>query len=223
MRNILLVFLIFFGIIQSNLLFAQQFGIKAGIGFPSIYKADEVSYYRNRLNHESNPIFILSLRLNWHLAGNFYLAWEPGVIDISGKVTGLAVGLDSENHEIFRYEKYQLWNLENSVLFNYNIFRFKNILVNIYLGSGISWNISDNQKSGLSQPHINQYYTDYPYFDYVKPYINNSGFYLTTGINLQFRQFQLDIRYKKEYYDLGITNVGIHKYYLFSFLIGYAI
>ena len=203
--------------------FAQEFGIKAGIGFPTVYETNEVNYYRNKLNHESNPSFILTLRFNWHLVGNLHIAWEPGVIEKSGKITGLALGFDAQYNDVYGYEEYKLWNIENSVLLNYDLYTVKNVKINIYLGPGISWNISDNQQFIASEFPITHYYTDYPYFDYVKPYINNTGPYITTGINLGYRKFQIDLRYIKEYSDLGVTGIGTHKSYLFCFLVGYVL
>ncbi len=204
-------------------LFAQQIGIKVGIGFPTVYETNEVNYYRNKLNHESNPSFILTLRFNWHLVGNLHIAWEPGVIEKSGKITGLALGFDAQYNDVYGYEEYKLWNIENSVLLNYDLYTVKNVKINIYLGPGISWNISDNQQFIASEFPITHYYTDYPYFDYVKPYINNTGPYITTGINLGYRKFQIDLRYIKEYSDLGVTGIGTHKSYLFCFLVGYVL
>lgn len=220
MRNTFLVFL-FLPSIQFQCLFAQQFGIKAGLGFPSIYQSDEINYSRNRLNHESNPSFILSLRLNWHLAGNLYIAWEPGVIEKSGKITGLALGFDSQYNDIYGYRKYKLWNLENSVLMNYDLLTIKGIMVNIYLGPGISWNISDKQTFG---PKISGHpYPDYSYVEYENPYMNNTGLYINMGINIEYTKFQFDLRYSKEYTNLRVNGVGRYKSYLFCFQIGYEI
>ncbi len=150
MRNIFLILL--FISLQVKFLIAQQLDIKAGLGFPSIYKTDEVNYYRNRLNHEFNPSFILSLRLNWHLTGNLFIAWEPGVIEKSGKITGIAKGFDSLYNDIYGYREYKLWKLENSVLLNYDLFTIKNIVVNIYVGPGLSWNISEKQSYVEQKP-----------------------------------------------------------------------
>ncbi|MGA8264848.1 MAG: outer membrane beta-barrel protein [Ignavibacteriaceae bacterium] len=226
MRNIFLILL--FISLQVKFLIAQQLDIKAGLGFPSIYKADEVNYYRNRLNHEFNPSFILSLRLNWHLTGNLFIAWEPGVVEKSGKITGIAKGFDSLYNDIYGYREYKLWNLENSVLLNYDLLTIKNISVNIYVGSGISWNISEKQSYGESEIPSHPY-NDYPYTgdshnDYSEdPYFNNSGAYLDLGINLQFKKYQLDLRYVKEYSFVRVNSIGRYKSYLFCFLIGYEI
>jgi hypothetical protein len=221
MRNIFLI-LLFIGL-QVKFLIAQQLDIKAGLGFPSVYKTDEINYNRNRLNHEFNPSFILSLKLNWHLTGNLFIAWEPGVIEKSGKITGIATGFDSQYNDIYGYREYKLWNIENSVLLNYNLFiiKDKDIVVNILVGPGLAWNISDKQQF-VAPKQIVHYYTDYPNADYQSPYItNNSGFYLNAGLNLQFKKFQLDIKYLWEYSDLWVNGLGKYRYYLLCFLLGY--
>jgi len=219
MRNILLVFF-FFLIIHSDRLFAQQFGIKAGLGFPTIYQTDEVNYYRNKLDHKSNPSFIFSLRLNWHLAGNLYIAWEPGVIEKSGKITGIARGFDSQDNDIYGFDGFNLWNLENSVILDYTLFTIKDIMMNIYIGPGISWNISDKPTFDAK---IARGYDDYPYQDYENPYFNNTGLYLNIGVNLEYANLQFDLRYIKEYTNLRVDGFGRYKSYLFCFLIGYKI
>lgn len=220
MKNILLVFLLL-GILSSSL-FAQQFGIKAGIGFSSIYQTDEINYYKDKLKHESDPRFILSLRINWQLVGNLHIAWEPGLIEKSGKITGVAIGYDSQNNDIYGYREYKLLNFDNNILLNYDLVTIKDILVNVYIGPGISWNISDKQTFG---PAISGYpYPNFPTVDYENPYItNNSGFNFLAGVNLEFKRFQFDIRYAKEYSDLWINGIGRYKSYLFCFLIGYVL
>ncbi len=70
---------------------------------------------------------------------------------------------------------------------------------------------------------------DYPnagdsHNDYSEdPYFNNSGAYLDLGINLQFKKYQLDLRYVKEYSFVRVNSIGRYKSYLFCFLIGYEI
>jgi len=203
-----------------SFLFAQEFGIKAGIGFSYTYQTNEEYFYRNKLKHESDPSFILTFRANWHLVGDIYLAWEPGVIEKYGKITGIAVGYDLQNNVVYGYQEYTLWNLENSLLINYDVATIKDILVNVYIGPGLSINISDNQ---LYVPpktfFIN--YSDNSYSHYDDPFLNDSGPYLTTGINLQYKNFQFDFRFIREYADIGVPSVGTHKSDLYCFLIGY--
>lgn len=218
MKSIFLAFL--FLSVLPDCLFAQQFSIKAGTGFSSVYQSNENNYYRNKLDHEIDPVFIFSLRINWHLVGNLHLAWEPGVIEKSGKVTGIAIGYDSQDNDIYGYEKYTLFNIENSVLLNYDIIKINDASMNVYIGPGISWNISDKENFVSPESALYQY-KDYPYVLYDNPYFNNSGHYLTTGINMGYKKFQFDLRYIKEYSDLGVSGIGTHKSYLFCFLIGY--
>ena len=201
-------------------LFAQQIGIKVGIGFPTVYETNEVNYYRNKLNHESNPSLILTFRFNYHIVGNLFIAWEPGVMENTGKITGIAQGVDNQNNGVYGYSEYRMWNLDNSFLLNYDLTRIKEIMVNIYLGTGFSWNLSDKQDFIVPVITYNRF-TDFPNYDYGKPYMNDSGTYITTGINLQYRNFQFDLRYIKDDSKLGIVGIGTHKSYLYSFLIGY--
>jgi hypothetical protein len=219
MKSIFLVFL--FVSVLSNCLFAQQFSIKAGTGYPFVYQTSEINYYGNKLDHESNPVFIFSLRINWHLVGNLHIAWEPGVIEKSGKITGNAIGYDAQYNEIFRIYTYTLWNIENSVLLNYDLFKIKDYTINIYLGPGISWNVSDKDGFGISESSVAYYYNNYNYLDYEDPYLNNTGPYLAAGTNMYYKRFQFDLRYIKEYSGLGVSTLGTHKSYMFCFLIGY--
>jgi hypothetical protein len=220
MKNFSLIFIVFVAL--SSCLFAQEFSVKTGIGFPNVYNTDEVQYYRNKLKHESDPSFIFSLRLNWHLGGNFYLAWEPGIIEKQGKITGIAVGFDSLYNDLYGYDEYKLWNIENSVLLNYDLLTIKDFAINIYVGPGISLGVSDKQTFG---PEIaGKPYTDYPNVDYENPYItNNSGLYLNAGINIKFMHFQFDVRYIKEYSDLWVSSIGRFRSYIFCLLVGYQI
>ncbi len=201
-------------------LFAQEFGIKAGIGFSYTYQSDEVNYYRNKLKHESNPSLILTFRFNYHIVGNLFIAWEPGVMENTGKITGIAQGVDNQNNGVYGYSEYRMWNLDDSFLLNYDLTRIKEIMVNIYLGTGFSWNLSDKQDFIVPVITYNRF-TDFPNYDYGKPYMNDSGTYITTGINLQYRNFQFDLRYIKDDSKLGIVGIGTHKSYLYGFLIGY--
>ena len=197
-------------------LFAQEFGIKAGIGFSYTYQSDEVNYYRNKLKHESYPSFMLTFRANWHLFGNLYLAWEPGIIEKSGKISGIAYGYDAQYHDLYGYEKYTILNIENGLLLNYYFYKIKNIKLNIYFGPGLSWNVYDKEESPITQ-YPSFPYQDYPKVDYENPYFNNAGPYIATGINVGYNKFQFDLRFIKEYSDLGVTGIGTHKSYLFCF------
>jgi hypothetical protein len=204
-------------------LFAQHTAFKAGIGFSAIYQTDEVKYYWDKLNHDANPSFILSYRINWHLCGDWYLAWEPGIVEKSGKVTGLAYGLDVQNNDLYMTREYKLWNLENSLLLNCDITSFNNIMMNIYFGPGMSWNVSEKQQ--YTYPSIPRTkYTDYPFTDSSEdPYFNNTGPYLNAGVNFQYIRFQFDVRFIKELSDLRVNEVGRNRSFLFFIMIGYEV
>jgi len=221
--NFFLLVFLFLGIISTNL-FAQEFGIKAGTGFSYVYQTGEFDYFRNTIRLESNPCFFLSLRINWHLVGNLYLALEPGVIEKNGKVTGINVGQDSQNNVVYGYQEYTLWNLENSLLINYNIAAVKDILLDVYFGPGSSWNVSDKQNLVLPATPI-IHYNAYPASYYKYQHLTNTGPYIAAGINISYQKFQFDLRYIKEYSDLiiNVNPVTLEKYrsYLFNFLIGY--
>ena len=207
----------------SNIIFAQNTSFKTGIGFSTIYKADETNYYRNKLNHEVNPSFILTYRINWHLGGDWYLAWEPGIVEKSGKVTGLAYGLDAQNNGLFGTMGYKIWNLENSLLLNCDITSFNDVMLNIYLGPGISWNVSDKQQYTYPS-YPKTIYPDYPYYVYSPEYyMNNTGPYLNAGVNFQYKRFQMDLRFIKEYSSLLVKGEGYNKSFLFFVMIGYEV
>ena len=201
-------------------LFAQEFGIKAGIGFSHDYQVNQDNYYKDKLKH-NELIFILTFRVNYHLFENLYLAWEPGIIGKSGKITGLALGYDGEYHDIYANQSYKLLNIENSFLLNYNLTTIKSIKLNIYFGPGITWNVYDNEQYSISEFTIINPYPDRSYIGEVKPYFNDTGTYIATGINLGYNKFQFDLRFIKDYSVFGVDGMGTYKSNIFSFLIGY--